>query len=188
MNTDIKLIPGKEKDSRVIQDPIFIYIMKELGEEKIPRGQQVRYLKQMIKNIHLTMRSPYGKLESLRRNSQKDEIQGLLYAIKDLETLPRVISEEEYFRQSCFMNVEFMKKWNKARQDTHNFLTKIKKYGPGQRKTSITISMIDRYVVEKGLDKLQEELSKCVKTIFQAWQEIWHNYREIEHFINNLGK
>jgi hypothetical protein len=184
---DIKVIQGKEKESRIIQDPMFIYIMKELGEEKIPDGQEARIFKQIVKNIHATMRSPYGKLESMRKNSLKNEIQGILYAVKDLETIPRLLSEEEYFRQTCFMDNEFMKIWNIARQETHNFLNKIKKFGPGKRKTSITISMVDRYVKEHGLEDLQTQLTNCVGGLFRSWQTVWYNYQEILIFANNLG-
>ena len=185
---DIKIISGKEQESRIIQDPMFMYIMREFGEEKnIPAGQEAKYLKQMVKNIHNTMKSPYGKLESMRKNSTRPEIQHMLYAIKDLEVIPKIIGDEEYFRQTCFMDQEFMKNWNLARQDTQSFLNSIKKFGPGNRKTSITLSMIDRYVVDKSVKDLQDELEKCVGGLFRAWQNLWGRYLEISTFADNLG-
>ena len=114
MSSQIKTISGKERECQVIQDPIFIYIMKEYGEEKVPQGKEAIHLMQMVKNIHFTMRSPYGKLISLRKNSKRVEVQFLLYAIKDLEILPKIMGDEEYFRQTCFINTEFMKTWNQC--------------------------------------------------------------------------
>lgn len=188
MFTDVKIIPGKETESRIIQDPMFIYIMKEFGEEKdIPLGQETRYFKQMVQNIHNTMKSPYGKLESMRKNSAKTEIQCMLYAIKDLETIPRTIGEEEYFRQTCVMDTEFMKNWNIARQDTQRFLNSIKKFGPGNRRTSITMSMLDRYVKEKSYDSLKDGLENSINGLFRAWQNLWSRYQEISTFADNLG-
>ena len=123
MSTKIKTIRGKEKESRIIQDPMFIHIMKDFGEEKnIPMGQEAKYLRQMVKNVHITMRSPYAKLEMMRKNSTQDEIQFTLYAVKDMETLSKIIGDEEYFRLTCFMNIEFMKNWNIARQQAQRLV------------------------------------------------------------------
>lgn len=188
MFTNVKIIQGKEKESRIIQDPLFIYIMRELGEEKnIPSGQETIYLRQMARNVHQTMKSPFGKLESMRKNSLRSEIQFILYAIKDLETIPKIIGDEEYFRQTCFMDPEFMKIWNISRQETHRFLNKIKKYGPGNRKISINQNMIDRYIADKSLDELKSEMEQCISGIFRAWQNIWGRYQEISTFVNDLG-
>jgi hypothetical protein len=189
MFTNVKIIDGKETESRIVQDPMFIYIMKEFGEEKnIPLGQEARYFKQSVKNIHHTMKSPYGKLESMRKNSAKSDIQSILYAIKDLEIVPRIISEEEYFRQTCVMDPEFMKNWNLARQETQRFLNTVKKYGPGNRKTSITMSMLDRYVKDKNFNKLQDGLEQSINGLFRSWQNLWSRYQEISTFAENLGK
>ena len=189
MFTNVKIIDGKETESRIMQDPIFIYIMKEFGEEKnIPLGQEASYFKQSVKNIHHTMKSPYGKLESMRKNSAKSDIQSILYAIKDLEIVPRIISEEEYFRQTCVMDPEFMKNWNLARQETQRFLNTVKKYGPGNRKTSITMSMLDRYVKDKNFNKLQDGLEQSINGLFRSWQNLWSRYQEISTFAENLGK
>ena len=189
MFTNVKIIDGKETESRIVQDPMFIYIMKEFGEEKnIPLGQEARYFKQSVENIHHTMKSPYGKLESMRKNSAKSDIQSILYAIKDLEIVPRIISEEEYFRQTCVMDPEFMKNWNLARQETQRFLNTVKKYGPGNRKTSITMSMLDRYVKDKNFNKLQDGLEQSINGLFRSWQNLWSRYQEISTFAENLGK
>ena len=155
MFANIKIISGKEKESRIIQDPMFIHIMKEFGEEKnIPPGQEAMYLRQIARNLHGTMKSPYGRLESMRKNSIKPEVQCILYAVKDLEFIPRIIGEEEYFRQTCFMDQEFMKNWNIARQRAQSFLNKIKRFGAGNKKTSVTLTMIDRFIQNHTLDKL----------------------------------
>ena len=189
MFTNVKIIPGKETESRIVQDPMFIYMMREFGEEKnIPLGQEARYFKQTVKNIHHTMKSPYGKLESMRKNASKSEIQCILYAIKDLEIVPRIIGEEEYFRQTCVMDPEFMKNWNVARQETQRFLNSIKKYGPGNRRTSITMSMLDRYVKDKTFKNLQDGLEQSINGLFRSWQNLWSRYQEIATFAENLGK
>ena len=188
MSTERKIIEGKEKECRILQDPIFIYVLKDFGREDwIPIGHQANHFKQIVKNLHNTMRSPYGKLESMRKNSTRDEIQHTLYAVKDLDTLPKLISEEEYFRLTCFMDTEFLTKWNEARQAAQVLLHKIKKFGPGNRRSSITQSMIDRYINEHDLGSLRKELDICIQGIFGTWQDIWYKYQEISTFANNLG-
>ena len=189
MFANIKIIPGKENECRIIQDPMFIYIMREFGEEKnIPIGREAERLRQIARNIHGTMKYPYGRLESMRTNSTRPESQCMLYAIKELEIIPKIIGEEEYFRQTCFMDTEFMKNWNIARQKTQTLLNKVKKFGPGNRKTSINLCMIDRYIIKNTLNGLQTELRECVGDIFRAWQDMWKRYQAISTFIDNLGK
>ena len=188
MFSNTKIITGKEKECRILQDPIFIYIMREFGEETFSIGRETKYLKQMAMNVHGTMRSPYGKLENMRKNSANPEIQCMLYAIKDLETIPKIIGDEEYFRQTCFMDTEFMKNWNIARQETQTLLNKIKKFGPGNRKTSVNLCMIDRYIRKNTFNELKKEVENCVGGLFRSWQDVWDRYQDISTFINNLGK
>ena len=184
-----KSVKGNERQSQMLQSPIFHYIMKEFVESKNlnPSGQALKIMHEVVRSVHGSMRSPYGKMEMAVRNLDKNYEQNRYYAIKDLESLPQIMENEEYFKRSLALNITFRENWQEVKTEIEKLLCEIKGHAVNNN-SSISLLSIRRFVKREGDEHFKKSSRKCFTILKQAWQKIWHEYQEICDNMRELGK
>ena len=185
----MKIINGNEKHSITLQRAMSHYVLKEFSKtmEISKRADPIGTLNNIILETNQTMRSPFGRIESIIHNIEKGTHQCDVYAIKELQILVKILEDEDYFNRSIRLNEQLETNWNKAKDTVDSFLSKIKTFGMNTN-VGITSGDISRCKSANGIMYIRNTLKSCIRTLKECWQIVWFQFLDVKEMINQIGK